>query len=376
MQIGQFRRQPGNYQAFIPNSFPPKEVLILPIQTQLLLDQATAAVSKLDGITQLLPNLDFYILMYFRKEAKLSSEIEGTKATLAEVIKSEADISNDKPQDTARIFKYVEAMRYGLNRLDTLPLSLRFIKEVHKVLLEDTADALGKTPGEFRTSQNWIGGPTVNTARFVPPPPIEMRQALADFEKFLHLEGIYQPLVKAALAHAQFEVIHPFLDGNGRTGRLLTSFFLCKMGVLESPVLYLSEYFMSHRESYYESLDDYHTKTDGAIRWLNFFFVGVAEISTKAIQIVKKINEVALEDIYLVQKLKQSAESASKVVRRLYELPYFTSRNVQEWLKISAPAANALIQKMLNVGLIGQEDASSTYDRVYLHDRYFKLFLG
>src|SRR3990167_3833458 len=232
MNIGRLIQQPSGYKAFIPNTFPPPELIELGPKTQHLHAKAALMLGKLDGITQLLPDLDFFILMYIRKEATRSSEIEGTKATIVDVIKSEAEIETNRfPQDVERITHYISAMEYGLRRLESLPLSLRFIREIHKVLIEKTADAPWKTPGEFRVSQNWIGGGSPNTAKFVPPIPSEIHRCLDDFEKFLYTKDEYPPLIKAALAHAQFETIHPFLDGNGRAGRLLTTFYLCKLGI-------------------------------------------------------------------------------------------------------------------------------------------------
>src|SRR3990167_6766712 len=198
MKIGHIVQQPAGYKAFVPDKFPPGQLISLNSKTQQLHAKANLMLGKLDGITQLLPDLDFFIFMYIRKEAARSSEIDGTKATIIDVIKSEAKIENKFPQDVDRILHYISAMEYGLKRLETFPLSLRFIREIHKVLLEETIDAPGKTPGDFRISQNWIGGGSPNTAKFVPPPPHEMVQSLGDFEKFLYVEDEYSPLIKAA----------------------------------------------------------------------------------------------------------------------------------------------------------------------------------
>ncbi|MBI4175113.1 Fic family protein [Candidatus Berkelbacteria bacterium] len=257
MKIGRFVQQPTGYRAFIPEKFPPAELIQLSQKTQQLHACAALLLGKLDGITQLLPDLDFFIFMYIRKEAARSSEIEGTKATMVDVMKAEAEIESVLPDDVERILHYIQAMNYGLERITTLPLSLRFIREVHKILLQGTKDAPGKTPGEFRTSQNWIGGGSPATASFVPPPAHAMLPALDDLEKFLHAHNEYPPLIKAGLMHAQFETIHPFLDGNGRVGRLLTTFYLYKLGILEQPVLYLSEYFLNNQQAYYCALNRY-----------------------------------------------------------------------------------------------------------------------
>src|SRR3972149_1800070 len=241
MSIGKLIQQPGGYKAFIPEKFPPDKKIIINIKTQQLHARAVLMLGKLDGITQLLPDLDFFILMYIRKEAARSSEIEGTKATIIDVIKKESTLEYKFPQDVDRIAHYIQAMEYGLERLKKLPLSLRFIREIHKILLEDTADAPGKTPGEFRKSQNWIGGGSLNTATFIPPTPSEMNRCLDDFERFLYAADDYTPLIKAALLHAQFETIHPFLDGNGRTGRLITTFYRRNFGFRQNRLLLLSD---------------------------------------------------------------------------------------------------------------------------------------
>src|SRR3989344_8237233 len=260
MEIGKFVQQPQGFKAFVPAPFPPAERFIFSPLTENLHARASLMLGKLDGITQLLPDLDFFIYMYVRKEAALSSEIEGTQATMSDAIRAEVEITKDLPQDVDRILHYIEAMNYGLKRLEDLPLSLRLIREVHRALIADTGDAPGKTPGEFRTSQNWIGGASPATARFVPPPVTNMHHALDELEKFMHAKDGLPPLIKTALLHAQFETIHPFLDGNGRTGRLLITFFLCQQGVLERPVLYLSEYFKKNRELYFDLIHDYHNK--------------------------------------------------------------------------------------------------------------------
>jgi len=333
-------------------------------------------LGKLDGITQLLPDLDFFILMYITKEAARSSGIEGTKATIVDVIKSEAGIEYKLPQDVERILHYIKAMEYGLERLETLPLSLRFIREIHKVLIEGTADAPGKTPGEFRTSQNWIGGGSPNTARFVPPPPTEMHRCLDDFEKFLYSENIYPPLIKAALAHAQFETIHPFLDGNGRTGRLLTTFYLCKLGMVERPVLYLSEYFLNNQQAYYDALDEYHSESGDVYTWLDFFLDGVAIISEEAIETSKKINTLRQKDIAKIQTLGRRAKTGTTVLDNLYKLPIVSVRKIEDWTGLSRPQANELVKKLVDIGILEQKDKNVEYGREFWYKDYLSLFIS
>jgi len=375
MKIGRVVQQPTGYKAFIPDKFPPDQPVILNSKTQQFHAKAVFVLGKLDGVTLLLPDLDFFILMYITKEAARSSEIEGTKATIVDVLKSEAEIENRMPQDVERILHYIQAMEYGLKRLETLPLSLRFIREIHKMLLEGTADAPGRTPGEFRKSQNWIGGGSLNTADFIPPPPGEMQRCLDDFEKFLYTEGDYPPLIKAALAHAQFETIHPFLDGNGRTGRLLTTFYLCKLGLLERPVLYLSEYFLNNRQAYYDALDAYHSEKGDVSMWFNFFLDGVAIIAEEAIEISRQINILRKKDIAKIQSLGRRAKTGMAVLENLFRLPIISVRKVEEWTDLSRPQANELVNKLVEIGVLEQRQKEIEYGREFWYKNYLLLFL-
>ncbi|MBI3313941.1 MAG: Fic family protein [Candidatus Omnitrophica bacterium] len=373
MQIGRYISQPTGYKAFVPDKFPPVESFPLPQKTEVLHAKAAFLLGKLDGITQLLPDLDFFIFMYVRKEAALSSEIEGTKATLIDAISAEAEIKKAMPDDVDRILHYIEAMNFGLKRLEKLPLSLRLIKEVHKTLIEGTGDAPGKTPGEFRRSQNWIGGGSPNTARFVPPPVHELSRAMSDFEKFLYLQDTLPPLIKTALMHAQFETIHPFLDGNGRTGRLLITFYLCQSNILDRPVLYLSEYFKRYRDAYFDLMHAYHDKGE-VIPWINFFLEGVAQVAEAAIDTSKKINALREEDVEKIHSLGRTTKVALNTLKRLYELPIINVKKIEEWTGLSRPAANALVQKLIELKILSQRDPEIKYDRVFEYRRYLKNF--
>ena len=374
MKVGQLIQQATGYKAFIPDKFPQKEYINLNSKTQRLHAKASLMLGKLDGITQLLPDLDFFIFMYIRKEAARSSEIEGTRATMIDVIKSEAEIGNKLPEDVDRILHYIKAMNYGLRRVEKLPLSLRFIREVHKVLLEGTMDAPGKTPGEFRKSQNWIGGGSPNTAKFVPPPPSEMMRSLDDLEKFLYSEDEYPPLMKAALVHAQFETVHPFLDGNGRTGRLLTTFYLCKLGVLERPVLYLSEYFLNNQQAYYDALNAYHSENSDISVWLDFFLDGVAIIAAEAVEMSKKINELSKKDTGKIQSLGRRAKTGIIVLESLYKLPIVNVRKIEEWTGLSRTQANELVNKLIDLGILEQRNKNIEYGREFWYKEYLSLF--
>jgi len=376
MKIGKLIQQSIGYQAFIPDKFPPNEQIILSSKTQQFHAKAALMLGKLDGITQLLPDLDFFIFMYIRKEAARSSEIEGTQATIIDVIKSEAQIESHFPKDVERIVHYIHAMEYGLKRLESLPLSLRFIREIHKVLIGGTIDAPGKTPGEFRTSQNWISGGSPNTAKFVPPTHVEMNRCLDDLEKFLHAADEYPPLIKAALVHAQFETIHPFLDGNGRTGRLLTTFYLCKLGILERPVLYLSEYFLNNQKTYYSSLNSYHQENADVSGWLDFFLVGVAVIAAEAIEVSKKINILHQKDTVKIQSLGRRTKTGMMVLEKLYKLPIISVRKVEEWTELSRPQANDLVKKLVELEILEQRDKNIEYGREFWYKKYLDLFVS
>jgi Fic family protein len=239
-RAGSYVSQIGGYKAFVPKPLPPDPPIRLDGEMVLLLSQAAIALGRLDGTSATLPNVDLFVAMYVNKEAVLSSQIEGTQASLIDVLAFEANAAfPENPQDVEEVINYIHALNYGLERLKTLPLSLRLIREIHDLLLQGVRGA-DRHPGEFRTLQNWIGhlGGTIGTARFVPPAPEDMNKALGDFEKFFHEETSLPTLIKVGLVHAQFETIHPFLDGNGRVGRLLITFILCCEGILHKPLLY------------------------------------------------------------------------------------------------------------------------------------------
>lgn len=374
MKIGDFIQQKEGFKAFIPTKFPPEGSLNFSKQTEHLHARASLLVGKLDGVTQLLPDIDLFIFMYARKEAALSSEIEGTKATMSDAIRAEIEMTSDLPPDVDRILHYIKAMNEGLKRLESFPLSNRLVCEVHKTLLEGTNDAPGKTPGEFRISQNWIGGASPATARFVPPPVNEMKNALCEWEKFLHADSELTPLIKTALVHAQFETLHPFLDGNGRVGRLLITFYLCHQGLLERPVLYISEFFKKNREAYFDLLESYHNKGD-IESWVNFFLEGVGHVAEGAIQTAKKINILREEDMAKIHAIGgQRAKSGMIVLRKLYELPIMNVRKVEEWTGLSRPAANALVKTLIKEGILEQRNRRTKYGRDFEYKKYLKLF--
>jgi len=373
MEIGKQITQTEGFKAFVPSKFPPEEPITMGSSLIQLLNKATLNLGKLDGITQTLPDLDFFIFMYVRKEAALSSKIEGTQATMIDSLKAELNISSDLPNDVNDIQHYIQAMNFGLNKLKSLPLSLRLIKEVHKVLLTDGRSSHFSSPGEFRESQNWIGGATPQTAKFVPPPVHEMKRALGDFEIFMQGEDELPPLIKTGLSHAQFETVHPFLDGNGRTGRLLITFYLCEHNILEKPVLYLSEFLKKNREVYFDLLHNYHNKGE-VIPWLQFFLEGVNDVALKAIETSKKINALRIRDIKKVQEAGRSPKSALAVLDKLYELPIVNVAKIEEWTGFNRSSANKLVEKLVNVGILRQKDPHIEYGRIFEYKEYLDVF--
>lgn len=371
--VGNYVQQPGGYKAFIPDKFPPRKGLRFGLQVINLLSKADLLVGKLDGITQLVPDIDFFIFMYVRKEAVLSTQIEGTRATMIDSIKADAKFDMDLPEDVGDILQYIKAMNLGLKKLETLPLSLRLIREIHRTLLIGGRQTHYSDPGNFRKTQNWIGGNSLETAQYVPPPPELVVGSLGDIEKFFHDNLNTPSLIKAALIHSQFETIHPFLDGNGRVGRLLITFYLCQQGVLERPVLYLSEYLKSHRETYFDALQAYHQK--GEIdKWISFFLQGVIEVSKDAISTSKKINSLYKKDMKRTQELGRSAQKSNKILEELYKLPVVNVNTIQRWLKTTRATANTYVKKLVGSGVLVQQDKSVEYGRTFEYKEYLDIF--
>lgn len=374
MKIGNFITQLGSFKAFVPEKFPPVKVINLSPLAEKIHTEASFMLGKLDGITNLLPDLDFFIFMYVRKEATLSSQIEGTKATMINAIEAETGFTVDLPPDVSDILHYIKAMNFGLQQLEQIPLSLRLIKNVHGVLLSDARVNHFPDPGNFRRSQNWIGGSSPMTARFVPPPPREVIRSMGDIEVFMHEKNEMPVLIKAALLHAQFETVHPFLDGNGRTGRLLITFYLCQQGLLERPVLYLSEFFKRNRETYFDLLEGYHNRGE-VESWIKFFLEGVVDVAIKAVATSKSINKLREKDIAIVGSLGgKRVKSAMTLLRNLYSLPIVDAKKVEEWTGLSRPSANALIKKFIELGILEQRDKKVTYGRRFEYSRYLNLF--
>lgn len=373
-KIGTYQQQPAGYKAFIPAPFPAVGLVTWDNDLIMLLSQADRAIGKLNAIDQLVPDVDFFIYMYITKEAAFSSQIEGTQATFLDYFKAEAKIiDKDIPSDVDEIKNYIEAMNHGIKRLKTLPLSWRLVREMHQILLKGVRGQY-KTPGEFRKSQNWIGGPSIETATFVPPPPHAMQDALSDLEEFFHdTSGKFPPLIKAGLIHVQFETIHPFLDGNGRTGRLLITFYLYKESILTRPLLYISQFFRKYRRDYYDKLNGYRFDV-GIENWLKFFLEGVRTVSEEAVATAQKITRLREEHIQTVSKFGRNANTALKLLNKLYSLPIVDFRLVGKITGISSKAnINALIEKFVKSGILHEITGKERY-RKFLYREYIRQF--
>ena len=374
-RAGRYVRQPQGYRAFIPAPLPPNPPVRVDAQMQVALSQAELALGRLDGSIQTLPDPDLFVFMYVRKEAVLSSQIEGTQSSLDDLLEAEAKIFRaDRPRDVEEVLNYVNAMNYGLERLRTLPISVRLIREIHKRLLKGVRGAR-RQPGELRTTQNWIGpgGCTLNEATFVPPPPSEVPKALGDWERFLHKDYTMPFLIKVGLAHAQFETIHPFLDGNGRIGRLLITFLLCERGILQKPVLYLSYYFKRYRQRYYDLLQAVRDTGDWE-SWLKFFLQGITEVSQEATTTARRIVELReAHRALIIEQFGRVAANGLKVLESLYSRPIITVNDIADITGTSFTAANQLMQKFVAHELLS-EITGQVRNRRFRYDAYIDLF--
>src|SRR3989339_624066 len=375
LELGKFINQVQGFKAFVPNYFPPKGGFDFSPNIIKKNDEATRLLGKLDGITKLLPDADFFLLMYLRKDAASSSQIEGTMATMIDAIEAEAKIAEDVPEDVDDILHYIKALNYGIKRMrgDDFSLASRFIKELHRELLSKARATHFSDPGEFRKSQNWIGGTRPDNAHFVPPPIEDMARAISDLEKFLNKEDAVPVAIKAGLIHAQFETIHPFLDGNGRTGRMLITFYLWKEGFLEKPVLFLSSYFKKHQKIYYEKLFGYH---NGKVEdWIDFFLDGVIKIANEAIDTVSKITELRQKDLEKIHTLgKRASESAMMVLPKLYAQPIVNNVIIQKWTGFTRAGAERVIDRFIKIGILTPKDKNVTYGQSYIYKKYLDIF--
>lgn len=374
-RAGQYREQIEGYKAFIPNPLPPTPEITMDQEMWNLLSQADRALGRLDGATDALPNPDLFVFMYVRKEAVLSSQIEGTQASLIDVLEFESQaLQPDNPQDVAEVVNYIAAINHGLERLKKLPISLRLIKEIHQELMQEVRGA-ERSPGEFRHSQNWIGarGCSLSEATYIPPPPHEMLQSLDNLEKFLHNPQPMPTLIKVGLAHAQFETIHPFLDGNGRTGRLLITFLLCEQNILQRPLLYISYYFKKYRSEYYDYLQAVRDNGNWE-DWLKFFLRGVYEVAQEAAATARKIVNLKEEHRQLLlNEMGRRSGNAIALLESLYFKPIFTVEHAEATTGLSYPNANTLIKDLSDMGLL-QEITGQKRNRAFSYAPYLRVF--
>lgn len=371
-RTGRMLQQPTGYRAFIPAPLPPSPPITFDTELIKLLTNAERTLGRLDGATQIIPDPDLFVAMYVRREAVLSSQIEGTQSSLDDILAFEVDPDyRGIPQDVTEVVNYVQSLNYGLERLHSLPLSLRLLREIHGILLQ-SGRGVEKLPGEFRTSRNWIGSANVPLARatFVPPPPHEMWSALDNLEQFLHDEDL-PILIHCGLAHAQFETIHPFLDGNGRVGRLLITLLLCHRGVLQYPLLYLSYYLKRNRAEYYDRLTLIRTRGDWE-GWLRFFLRGVAETAEEAAGTARSILILRDQHRALVQESGLGLNGL-RLLDLLYQAPIVNSRLVTSRLDVVPNTANRLLREMEAVGLL-HEITGRSRSKLYRYVPYLSLF--
>lgn len=375
IEIGKNIQQKEGFKSFIPNAFPPKTGFDFDSKILKKNDEATRLLGKLDGITKLLPDADFFLLMYLRKDAASSSQIEGTRATMIDAIEADAHINDNIPEDVDDILHYITALNYGMKRVvdDDFPVSLRLVKELHGKLMSRARATHFSDPGEFRKTQNWIGGTRPDNARFVPPPVNEMKNSLYDLENFMNADDNTLTLVKAGIIHAQFETIHPFLDGNGRTGRMLITFYLWKEKFLEKPVLFLSSYFKKHQKIYYEKIFGYH---NGQVSdWVDFFLDGVVEIANEAIEIVEDITKLREKDRQKILKLgTRASASAELILPKLYGQPIVNVSTVQKWTGFTRAGSQHVIDRFIELDILSPKDKDKKYGQSYVYKKYIDIF--
>lgn len=360
------------YKAYIPTQLPPDPPLNL-ADLYPKLDNATQAISELNSITNTIPNKALFIYMYVRKEALLSSQIEGAQSSFSDLILFE---HQQKPHvsidDVEEVSNYVTAINYGLRRLKGgFPLSLRLLREIHAVLLRGSRGAQS-LPGEFRRSQNWIGGTRPGNALFVPPPPEALMGCLDNFEKFLHDEAVKLPLlIKAGLAHVQFETIHPFLDGNGRLGRLLIILILCDNGLLSEPILYVSLYLKQNRTLYYDLLQE--VRQHGSWEtWLEFFLNGISQTAIQASSTTQKMNRLFETDLQKVSQLGRAKSTCIAVLEYLKKLPQVSVSFLAKELDVTAPTARTALTHLLDLSIVA-EISGKERDKIYIYKKYLAL---
>ncbi len=368
--------QPGGFEAFVPGALPPRD-LEIDEKLQALLSRADLAVGRLDGIIEVIPDPNRFVYMYVRREAVLSSQIEGTQASLMDVLEYEAEEETAIARvDVQEIINHIRAMNHGLTLLENLPISRRLLCEVHgELMIGVRGGEPHKTPGQFRRSQNWIGGGSPASARFVPPPADEVGRTFAELEDFIHDDTPMPALIKAGLMHAQFETIHPFLDGNGRTGRLLITFWLVERRILRKPVLYPSLYFKEHREVYGDRLQLIRDKGEWE-KWLEFFLDGVAQVAEDAYETALGIFALRERDRARISSaLARRAPRGLLLLDELLKLPIVKTKTVERAIGVSQPTATSLLDALVEIGIL-REVTGRQRGRVFAYKEYLDLFPG
>lgn len=369
-ESGRFVSQ-GYYKSFQPAMIN-KQLFVDDMEVMQLLSQADREMGRLDMYSKYIPNIDLFISMHVIKEATQSSKIEGTQTKMDEALLDKGDIPLDKREDWEEVQNYIQAMEWAVKELEKLPFSSRLIREIHKILLQGVRGEK-KLPGEFRRSQNWIGGASLQDAVFIPPVHSSVPELISDLEKFLHNEEIFIPeLLKIGLAHYQFETIHPFLDGNGRIGRLLIPLYLVSKGILRKPVLYLSDFFEKNRKLYYDNLTIVREKND-LVQWFKFFLVGMIETAKNGIVTFDNIMQLQKTTEQNLQELGSRVAKAKKIVDYLYKRPVINAEKVSEIAGISMPSAYKLITDLENLDIL-HEITGGQRGKTYLHENYLKLF--
>ncbi len=362
----------ADYTCFVPAPLPPENPKIqYDDEIIFLISEANRFIGRLDEVTDTLISPGYFVYMFARKEATLSSQIEGTRATFSDLIKAEAGMNKEVPDDVKEIENYVKATTYGFERLGSLPLSLRFIREIHGILM-DGVRGDNKTPGEFRNSQNWIGGYSINSATYIPPAVDYLNDCLDNFEKFLYSKDNLSPLIKAALIHSQFEMIHPFWDGNGRVGRLLIVFYLAANDILQKPTLYISKFIKKNQQAYYDCLYNIHAKGDYE-NWIKFFLTGVIETSKEAVDIARNISSLREEDLKKINALGRTAENALIVYEGLFDNPTVNIEQVAEKLDISVATSGRLLDKLCKIGILINL-SNRKRNKIFAYKKYIDLF--
>ena len=357
-------------RAFVPSPLPPVQGIEMTAARRRLLEDADAALAKLDGAALLLPEVDLFLYAYVRKEAVLSSQIEGTQSTLSDLMLFELDDLRVPIDDVKEVSSYVAALEHGVERLRSLPLGGRLIREMHAKLMAKGRGS-EKDPGEFRRSQNWIGGARPSLAHYVPPPVHEVLPCMGELDKFIHAEDDMPTLIRAALVHVQFESIHPFLDGNGRIGRLLVTLLLQQSGKLSRPLLYLSLYLKAHKAEYYRLLDRVRAEGDWEA-WADFFLRGVAETAQSATLTARKLADCHQEDLAKVQQLGQAGSKAAAALGCFRQRPMLDIKRVAAALDVSFPTAAKVVQLLVDQGIL-REATGKARDRIFVYRRYLEI---